>query len=108
MEVSTLIHTQNFIIAFVGGTEGFLKCTIFVFSKFTFNALCLHHVLRISISNCKDYNEMAKAVARSTGRALSLPIVKSKAHGGFNFDTYTKLYDSLVWSVISYGAAIWG
>jgi hypothetical protein len=38
-------------ISFVGGTEGFLKCTIFVFSKFTFNALCLHHALRISNSN---------------------------------------------------------
>jgi hypothetical protein len=34
-------------ISFVGGTEGFLKCTIFVFSKATFNALCLYHVLRI-------------------------------------------------------------
>jgi hypothetical protein len=39
---------------------------------------------------------------------LSLLIVKSKAHGGFHFDAYTNLYDSLVWSVISYGAAIWG
>ena len=51
---------------------------------------------------------MAKAVARSGGQALSLLIVKSKAHGGFPFDAYTNLYDSLVWSVISYGAAIWG
>jgi hypothetical protein len=51
---------------------------------------------------------MTKAVARSAGRALSLLIVKSKAHGGFHFDTCTKLYDSLVWSVISYGAAILG
>jgi hypothetical protein len=42
--------------AIVGGTEGFLKCTIFVFSKFSFNALCLHHVLRISISNCKSFS----------------------------------------------------
>jgi hypothetical protein len=50
------------------------------------------------------YHEMAKAVARSAGRALSLLIVKRKAHGGFHFDTYTQLYDSLVWSVINYGA----
>ena len=41
-------------------------------------------------------------------RALSLLIAKSKTHGGFQYHTYTKLYDSLVWSVISYGAAVWG
>ena len=51
-------------------------------------------------------NEMAKAVARSAGGALSLLIVKSRAHRGFHFDTYTQPYDSLVWSVISYSAAI--
>jgi hypothetical protein len=27
---------------------------------------------------------------------LSLLIVKSKAHGGFHFDTHTNLYDSLI------------
>jgi hypothetical protein len=51
---------------------------------------------------------MVKAVARSAGQALSLLIVKSKAHGCFHFDAYTNLYESLVWSVISYGAAIMG
>ena len=55
-----------------------------------------------------DYNEMTKTVARSASRALSLLIVKSKAHGGFQFQTFTKLFDTLVWSVITYGAAIWG
>ena len=28
--------------------------------------------------------------------------------GGIPFDVFTKLYDSCVWPVISYGAAIWG
>ena len=28
--------------------------------------------------------------------------------GGMPFDVYTKLYDTMVWSTISYGAAVWG
>lgn len=55
-----------------------------------------------------DFNEMAKSVAKSANRALSLLIVKSKAHGGFQYSTFTKLFDTLVWPVISYGSAIWG
>jgi hypothetical protein len=51
---------------------------------------------------------MAKAVAMSASRALGLSIAKCKLNGGFIFNAYTTLYDSLVWSIISYGAAIWG
>jgi hypothetical protein len=51
---------------------------------------------------------MAKAVAKSASRALGLLIAKCKAHGGFQYDVYTKLFDSIVWSVIYYGALIWG
>ena len=28
--------------------------------------------------------------------------------GGMSYDVFSKLYDTLVWPVISYGAAIWG
>ena len=55
-----------------------------------------------------DYDNMAKAVAKSASRALGLLIVKSKASGGFHYNTYTKLFDTKVGSVIEYGAAIWG
>ena len=51
---------------------------------------------------------MAKAVAKSASRALGLLIAKYKAHGGFRYYTFTKLFDSLVWSVRSYDAAIRG
>jgi hypothetical protein len=44
----------------------------------------------------------------SASRALGLLIAKYKLNGGFIFNTYTTLYDSLEWSIISYGAAIWG
>lgn len=55
-----------------------------------------------------DFNITAKAVAQSASRALGLLIAKFKAYGGFPFGTFTRLYDSTVYSVISYGASIWG
>ena len=51
---------------------------------------------------------MAKAVAKSASRSLGLLTSKCKANGGFQFPTFTKLFDALVLSVIEYGAAIWG
>jgi hypothetical protein len=55
-----------------------------------------------------DYNIMAKVVAQSASRALGLLIAKCKSVGGLPFNVFTHLYDSCVWSIISYGAAIWG
>lgn len=51
---------------------------------------------------------MAKAVAKSASRSLGLLISKCKINGGFQYETFTKLFDTLVWSVVEYGAPIWG
>ena len=64
--------------------------------------------LGLTLTEFLDYNVTAKIIAQSASRALGLLIAKYKALGGMPFDVFTKLYDSLVWSVISYGAAIWG
>ncbi len=55
-----------------------------------------------------DYNLMAKTAAKSAGRALGLLISKSKMMGGMPFNSYTCLYDSMVWSTLNYGVSIWG
>ena len=54
------------------------------------------------------YEEMAKYVAKSAGRALGIVIAKYKSFGGLPFSSYSMLYDSIVWSTIIYGAAVWG
>ena len=64
--------------------------------------------LGLLLTEFLDYDSMAKAVAKSASRALGLLIVKSKAIGGFHYNTYTKLFDTIVGSVIEYRAAIWG
>ena len=55
-----------------------------------------------------DYNVTSKIVSQSTGGALGLLISKDKAFGRMPFECYSKCYDTLVQSVINYGAAIWG
>ena len=55
-----------------------------------------------------DYSVTAKYVAQSATRALGLLIAKYKQAGGMPFDVFKKLFDTTVWSVIIYGAAIWG
>ena len=64
--------------------------------------------LGLTLTEILDYNVTAKLVAQSAGRALGLLIIKFKSLGGMPFDGYSKLYDSLVWPVMAYGAALWG
>ena len=64
--------------------------------------------LGLLLTEFLNYNDMAKAVAKSASRSLGLLIAKCKVNGGFEYSTFTKLFNSLVMSVIEYGASIWG
>ena len=63
--------------------------------------------LGVVLTEHLDYAITAKIIAQSANRALGLLIAKSKAFGGFQYDPFTKLYESIVCPVISYGAAVW-
>ena len=64
--------------------------------------------LGLFLTEHMDYNIMAKHVAKSANRELGLVISRYKALGGLPYNSFTKLYDSVVYSTISYGAAMWG
>ncbi|XP_053395610.1 uncharacterized protein LOC128555864 [Mercenaria mercenaria] len=64
--------------------------------------------LGLTLTEHLDYGITAKFVAQSAGRALGLLIARCNKLGGMPFDVFSKLYDSLVWPVIAYGASIWG
>ena len=64
--------------------------------------------LGLVLNEFLDMNLTAKMVAQSASRALGLLIAKFKTLGGMPYSVFTKLYDSLVWPVISYGTAVWG
>ncbi|XP_053402804.1 uncharacterized protein LOC128558049 [Mercenaria mercenaria] len=74
--------------------------TLEIVDRYTYLGLLMHEHL--------DLNVMVKDVAQSASRALGLVIAKCKVMGGFPYDVFTKLYDTVVWPVISYGSAIWG
>ncbi len=64
--------------------------------------------LGLLLTEYLDYQRMGKAVACSANRALALLISKFKCLGGMCYRSYSKLYDTIVWSTIEYGSAIWG
>ena len=64
--------------------------------------------LGLVLNQHPDDCETAKYAAQSATRALGLLIPKYKQTGGMPFDVFKKLFDTTEWSVISYGAAIWG
>jgi hypothetical protein len=55
-----------------------------------------------------DFNVTASYVIRSANRAIGLLIAKFKVLGGMPYNVYTKLFDSMVWSFVAYGVAVWG
>ena len=55
-----------------------------------------------------DLDKSAATVAQSANRALGCIITKFKHLGGMPYETFTKLYDTLVQPVINYSAAVWG
>ena len=93
----------NFCNPSVSKTNFVFKCgdsTLHVVDRYTYLGLLLSEHL--------DFEMAAKLVAQSASRALGLLISKCKLAGGLPFNVYTKLYDSVVYPVISYGAGIWG
>ena len=54
-----------------------------------------------------DYSITAKTVAQNANSALGLLIAKCKIMGGLPCDAFIKLYDSVVYPIINYGAPLW-
>ena len=65
------------------------------------------HVVNLTFKSLININTL-KLVAQSTDWVFGLLIAKCKSAGGIPYDVFTKLYDSMVWRVIAYGAAVWG
>ena len=55
-----------------------------------------------------DLQFMAEQVAASAHRALGVIISKAKQMCGMPYECYSKLYESLVQSILDYGSCVWG
>ena len=67
-----------------------------------------YRYLGILLNDTLDYDITGKYISQSATRALGLLISKFRAAGGMPFDVSMELYDTIVWPIISYGAALWG
>ena len=80
----------------------------FLYGDETLSFVEQYKYLGLVLNEHLDINVTVKMVAQSACRALGLLIAKYKSMGGMPYRVYSKLYDSMVWSVIAFGAAVWG
>lgn len=83
-------------------------CFSFTYSNQRIDVISSYRYLGLVLDEHLNYNVTAKAVAKAASRALGLIISKFKSAGGLPYSVFTKLYDTVVWRTISYGACIWG
>ena len=67
-----------------------------------------YRYLGLDISEHMDYSIGVNTLANASSRAFGALLAKSYSVGGFNYATYTKLYNNCVVPVMDYAAAIWG
>ena len=107
--VSILLYADDIILlAEMEAVLQYLLDVLYNWCLSNINTVEKYTYLGIALTEFLDYEITAKIVAQSINRALGLLIAKYKSIGGMPFEVFTKLYDSLVWPVISYGVAIWG
>ena len=72
------------------------------------NVLNSYKYQGLVLTDSLNFELTVKSVAQSANRALGLLICKVKTNGGVPYECFVKLFDSLLWPIISYGAFIWG
>jgi hypothetical protein len=77
-------------------------------SNYSSEVVKVYKYLGLFLTEHLDFNYTAKFVAQAATRSLGLLIAKFKAFGDMHYDCFTKLYDTLVDSAISYGSSVWG
>ena len=103
-----LINTSKSKIMHFRATS--VPCSNFNFSckSIRLDVVDKYVYLGLTVTEHIDWNVTANSVAQSANRALGLLIAKSKLMGGMPYNVFSKLFDSMVWSVIAYGASVWG
>ena len=64
--------------------------------------------LGVYLDEFLTFTKTTDILATAGGRALGAMINRYKSLNDLGYDTYTKLYDSLVSPILDYGSAVWG
>ena len=81
--------------------------------NFTFNSdiitkVAKYKYLGLVFNENLNFKLTSEVLAEAGGRALGAIYTKYKSNKGFGYDTYTKLFNSGVATVLDYGSCIWG
>ena len=87
-----------------------VKQTMF---KFTYGSKAIDIVqcykyLGVIFDEFMSYDECSKTLSESAGRALGVLISKFKRFRDTGYETFTKLFDSGVQPILTYGSSVWG
>ena len=55
-----------------------------------------------------EWNTTDEAIAETASKAVCTLISRARICGGLGFGTFSKLFDSCVQSIMSYGGSVWG
>ena len=72
------------------------------------NIVTYYKYLGVYLDQYLTFEKSTTVLANAAGRALGSMINKYKSMGEMGYNTYTKLFESLVCPVMDYGSSIWG
>ena len=68
----------------------------------------MYRYLGLDLYDTVDFSETVSALSKSASRALGMIASKYFTHDGFDYQTFTKLFESMVCRIMDYGCEIWG
>jgi hypothetical protein len=80
----------------------------FTFGNTQLEIVKSYKYLGLELNEHHNWNKTVEKLAQSAGRALGVVLAKSKAFGGFDYDTYKKVYDTTVRPILEYSSELWG
>ena len=98
--------TKSQVVHFRRGPSVPRSDVVFKCGEYIMQTVDRYRYLGLIFTEFLDLSVMSKAVALAATRALGLLIAKCKAHGGVPFRVFSELYDSLVQSILDYGASV--
>jgi hypothetical protein len=67
-----------------------------------------YRYLGLTLNYTLNWNKTTEILAKSANRALGMLMNKSRLFGGFDYNTYTTVYNATVRPILEYGSEIWG
>lgn len=85
-----------------------IKDLVFKCGDLSLNTKESYRYLGITLNYSLNWRKTTDILAKSANRALGMLMNKSRLFGGFDYKSYTTIYNATVRPILEYGAEIWG